>query len=150
MQGNYRTSAAHFCRCPVVFLCSFISALFLSFFSSINPWVKWSFRETFSLLHSTCYTVEVRKHGRKWQKPCQVWYHTLLCQVNENHGTCCTLNKAFWNWCKNLISHNLAFPQCKKCITRTTCNTCTSVCASIYKIKLNHTLVSRTTVVLLK
>ena len=37
MQEDYRTSAAYFCSCPVVFSRSSISALFLSFFSFIDP-----------------------------------------------------------------------------------------------------------------
>ena len=39
-QEDYLTSAVHFCRCLVVFLCSFISSLFRSFFSSILNWNK--------------------------------------------------------------------------------------------------------------
>ena len=36
MQEDYRTSAAYFYRCPVVFLCSFISALFCPFFPALS------------------------------------------------------------------------------------------------------------------
>ena len=35
-----------FCRCQVVFFCSFISALFLSFFQA-HPYLKWKFTVTF-------------------------------------------------------------------------------------------------------
>ena len=34
MQDDYPTSAVYFCRCRVVFLYSFISALFLYFFQA--------------------------------------------------------------------------------------------------------------------
>ena len=47
MQEDYPTSAVYFCRCRVVFLCSFISALFLYFFL-LHPYLKSSFTETFS------------------------------------------------------------------------------------------------------
>ena len=42
-QEDYPTSAVYFCRCRVVFLRSFISALFLYLFSSIPTWneVSW-------------------------------------------------------------------------------------------------------------
>ena len=52
MQEEYLTSAKIHCRCThcrVVFLCSFASALFLSFFQ-VQPEQKWSFTETFSLV----------------------------------------------------------------------------------------------------
>ena len=48
-QEDYRASAVYFCRCTVVFLHSFISALFLYFFQ-LHPYVKSSFTETFSLV----------------------------------------------------------------------------------------------------
>ena len=35
-QEDYRTSAVYFCRCPVLLLRSFISALFLSLFSALS------------------------------------------------------------------------------------------------------------------
>ena len=45
-QEDYPTSGVYFCRCRVVYLRSFIPALFLYFFSSI-PNLKSSFTETF-------------------------------------------------------------------------------------------------------
>ena len=47
-QEHYPTPAVYFCRCRVVFLHSFISALFLYSFQ-VHPYLKWSFTETFSL-----------------------------------------------------------------------------------------------------
>ena len=46
MQEDYPTFAVYFCRCRVVFLRSFISALFLYFFH-LHPYLKSSFTETF-------------------------------------------------------------------------------------------------------
>ena len=45
-QEDYPTSGVYFCRCRVVFLRSFISALFLYFFR-LHPYLKSSFTETF-------------------------------------------------------------------------------------------------------
>ena len=45
-QEDYPTSGVYFCRCRVVFLRSFISALFLYFFR-LHPYFKSSFTETF-------------------------------------------------------------------------------------------------------
>ena len=45
-QEDYPTSGVYFCRCRVVFLRSFISALFLYFFQ-LHPYLKSSFTETF-------------------------------------------------------------------------------------------------------
>ena len=45
-QEDYPTSSVYFCRCKVVFLRSFISALFLYFFR-LHPYLKSSFTETF-------------------------------------------------------------------------------------------------------
>ena len=45
-QEDYPTSVVYFCRCRVVFLRSFISALFLYFFQ-LHPYLKSSFKETF-------------------------------------------------------------------------------------------------------
>ena len=45
-QEDYPTSGVYFCRCRVVFLRSFISALFLYFFW-LHPYFKSSFTETF-------------------------------------------------------------------------------------------------------
>ena len=45
-QEDYPTSAVYFCRCRVVFLRSFISALFLYFFQ-FHLYLKSSFTETF-------------------------------------------------------------------------------------------------------
>ena len=52
MQEHYLTSAIIHCRCRVVFLRSFISALFLYFFRFIPTlYLKRSFAETFSLVY---------------------------------------------------------------------------------------------------
>ena len=48
-QEDYPISGVYFCRCRVVFLRSFISALFLNFFQ-LNPYLKSSLTETFSLV----------------------------------------------------------------------------------------------------
>ena len=48
MQEDYLTSAV-FCRCRVVFLCSFIYALIVSVLFQVHPYLKWSFAETFLL-----------------------------------------------------------------------------------------------------
>ena len=45
-QEDYPTSVVYFCRCRVVFLRSFISALFLYFFQ-LHPYLKSSFTESF-------------------------------------------------------------------------------------------------------
>ena len=45
-QEDYPTTGVYFCRCRVVFLRSFISALFLYFFR-LHPYLKSSFTETF-------------------------------------------------------------------------------------------------------
>ena len=45
-QEDYPTSGVYFCRCRVVFLRSFISALFLYFFR-LHPYLKSGFTETF-------------------------------------------------------------------------------------------------------
>ena len=49
-QEYYPTSAKIHSRCRVVFLRSFISALFLYFFQ-LHPYLKSSFTETFSLVY---------------------------------------------------------------------------------------------------
>ena len=49
MQKDYPTSDVHFCRCWVVFLHCFISALFVHPFQP-NPYLKWSVTETFFLV----------------------------------------------------------------------------------------------------
>ena len=46
MQEDYPTSAVYFCRCRVIFLHSFITALFLYFFY-VHPYLKRSFSKTF-------------------------------------------------------------------------------------------------------
>ena len=55
MQEDYPTSGVYFCRCRVVFLRSFISALFLYFFQ-LHPYLKSSFTETFfpSKIYQQC------------------------------------------------------------------------------------------------
>ena len=50
-QEDYRTSAVYFCRCRVVFLRSFISALFLYFFSSIPTWNQVLQKRFFPSIH---------------------------------------------------------------------------------------------------
>ena len=51
-QEDNPTSAGYFCRCSVVFLRSFISALLLYFFQ-LHPYLKSSFTEIFFLVYLT-------------------------------------------------------------------------------------------------
>ena len=72
-QEDYPPSAVYFCRCRVVFLHSFISALFLYFFQ-LHPYLKSSFTETFSLVflgmgqvQNGCLYIRYRSNSQKNQ-----------------------------------------------------------------------------------
>ena len=60
MSIHNRTSAVYFCKCPVVFLRSFISALFLSFLQ-LHRFLMWN--EVFEKLFSLVYTMCIEAHS---------------------------------------------------------------------------------------
>ena len=61
-QEDYPTSGVYFCRCRVVFLRSFISALFLYFFR-LHPYFKSSFTETFFLVSISTYAKKRQRYS---------------------------------------------------------------------------------------
>ena len=91
-QENYPTctSAVYFCRCRVVFLRFFVSALFRYIFQ-VHPYLKWSLAETiFPSTHNYCArsqgSVRTRQHcilGQFRGRSLQVIAHTQL-QTSRN------------------------------------------------------------------
>ena len=102
----------YFCRCRLVFLCSFMSALFLSFFR-LHPYLKLCFREIFSLVlymtQSAYSQTGARLHVEQHHM-----YLTLKCNIFRTspwlclHGEYLTYNE----WCSKGI---IAYIYCLYC-----------------------------------